>query len=160
MMISSTEPIVIVIPREVVEGGDPTPVLQGLTVFARSAVLAPQALGIMRVGFGGYDTDARELWEIPEVRHFVADLDNQFPYWFYFADLQDESLAALAFCICRVTKVATGTTAIDRTDFEQFLDRQFDGMNSMWERLRLSEAANVARSDAVIEYFSKRAILN
>lgn len=159
-MTSSTEPIIIAIPREVVEDGDPTPVLQGLTVFARSAVLAPQALGIMRVGFAGYESDTRELWEIPEVRRFVADLDSQFPYWFYFADLRDESLAALAFCICRVTEVAPGTTAIDRTDFERFLDRQFDGMNSMWERLRLAEAENVARSDAVIEYFSKRTILN
>lgn len=160
MMTASTEPIIIAIPREVVEDGDPTPVLQGLTMFARTAVLAPQALGIMRVGFAGYDNDARELWEIPQVRCFVADLDNQFPYWFYFADLQDESLAALAFCIGRVTEMAPGTTAIDRTDFERFLERQFDGMNSMWERLRLAEAANVARSDAVIEYVSKRVILN
>ena len=27
----------------------------------------------------GYDNDSRELWEIPEVRNYIVELDSQFP---------------------------------------------------------------------------------
>jgi len=41
----------------------------------------------------GYDHDARELFEIPEVREYNALLDNEFPYWLFFLTRLDEPLS-------------------------------------------------------------------
>lgn len=47
----------------------------------------------------GYDSDSRELWEIPEVRAFVQRLDQQFPYWCYFLSRSGEGLLWLTYCL-------------------------------------------------------------
>jgi len=47
----------------------------------------------------GYDSDSRELWEIPEVRAFVHILDQQFPYWCYFLSRNGEGLLWLTYCL-------------------------------------------------------------
>ena len=47
----------------------------------------------------GYDSDSRELWEIPEVRAFVHRLDQQFPYWCYFLSRKGEGLLWLTYCL-------------------------------------------------------------
>ena len=47
----------------------------------------------------GYDSDSRELWEIPEVRAFVQRLDQQFPYWCYFLSRNGEGLLWLTYCL-------------------------------------------------------------
>ena len=47
----------------------------------------------------GYDSDSRELWEIPEVRAFVQRLDQQFPYWCYFLSRNGEDLLWLTYCL-------------------------------------------------------------
>lgn len=36
------------------------------------------------LSFSGYDNVRWELYEIPEVRSFIHELDRAFPYWFYF----------------------------------------------------------------------------
>jgi len=49
----------------------------GLSVFVRSSALAPQAQGKLELLFDGFNDDKRELWQIPEVRRFVARLDAE-----------------------------------------------------------------------------------
>jgi hypothetical protein len=50
----------------------------------------------------GYDDDPRELFEVPEVRTWMEELDCEFPYWFYFMDLGPHStLGFVAFSLCR-----------------------------------------------------------
>jgi hypothetical protein len=49
------------------------------------------------IAFRGYDADSRELCEIPDVRRFVANLDESFPYWLYFLSREHPGLQALAF---------------------------------------------------------------
>lgn len=36
------------------------------------------------ISFEGYNEDNRELDEIPEVRDFIYELDDKFPYWLFF----------------------------------------------------------------------------
>lgn len=53
----------------------------------RSFVTSPESARAhqerVEFAFRGYDEDSRELWEIPEVRRFLADLDEEFPYWLF-----------------------------------------------------------------------------
>lgn len=157
---NTDEPIQIIIPREAVLAGDPQEVLMGLNLFARSKTLGPQAQGKLRVGFSGFENDRRELWLIPEVRSFVAGLDKVFPYWFFMADLRSDTLFVLASCICRTIEVGPGQTILNPDDLTHFFERQFDGMNELWEFHALSDAANEKVTDQIVAYFGTRQILN
>jgi len=46
-----------------------------------------------------YESDPRELWEIPEVRAFVQKLDREFPYWCYFLSKLGEGLLWMTYCL-------------------------------------------------------------
>jgi hypothetical protein len=160
MEASSDEPVMSIIPREVVLAGDVESVLMGLSVFVRSQVLAPQVQGKWRLHFDGFNDDPRELFQIPEVRRFVTTLDQIFPYWFFLADLSSETLQVIASCVCTVTQLAPGHIVFHGEDLGRFMERQFDGMNQLWEIHRLSDARNRSVSESIVEYFESRRILN
>jgi len=40
----------------------------------------------------GYNDDPRELFEVPEIRTFVRELDAKWPYWFFFLSKASEAL--------------------------------------------------------------------
>jgi TPR repeat protein len=46
-----------------------------------------------------YESDQRELWEIPEVRAFVQKLDREFPYWCYFLSKLGDGLLWMTYCL-------------------------------------------------------------
>jgi hypothetical protein len=154
------EPVVTIVPRASVLTCDIEAVLMGLSIFVRSPVLAPQVQGNWQLSFDGLDHDSRELWEIPDVRRFLATLDRVFPYWFFLSDLGSGTLQLIASCLCRVTEIGTGQTAFHSEDLRLFVERQFGGMNQLWELHGLSDASNVSVSERIIEYFELRRILN
>ena len=69
--------------------------------------------GRVAVVFHGYSDDSRELYEIPEVRRFCAELDGAFPYWFYFLSAEGVTLGVIACCLCSVAKVRPGVILRD-----------------------------------------------
>jgi hypothetical protein len=156
----SDEPIIVTVPRDAVVSCDIEPVLMGLSVFVRSSALAPQAQGKLELLFDGFNDDKRELWQIPEVRRFVARLDAVFPYWFFLADLRTETLHLLASCLCRSSELAPGLTGFNQEDLLGFLQRQFDGLNELWELHGLAPGNNVVVTERIVEYFASRRVMN
>lgn len=53
----------------------------------------------------GYDTDPRELAEIPEVRMFFAALTKEWPYWTWFLARQTGAVTLLMSFLCTVSVV-------------------------------------------------------
>lgn len=55
----------------------------------------------VHLSIGGYDTDPRELWEIPDVCRWLKMAEPVVKYWFYFLSLGEDSfLATLHHCLC------------------------------------------------------------
>ena len=52
---------------------------------------AKRLKGRLIFGIRGYEDDPQDLWEFAEVRAWMHDLDEKFPYWFYFMDLGPNS---------------------------------------------------------------------
>lgn len=50
----------------------------------------------------GFETDKRELPEIPEVRKFFAQLTAAWPHWLWFVSRDSGSLSLLLACLCPV----------------------------------------------------------
>jgi hypothetical protein len=50
------------------------------------------------IAFHGYDHIREELFEIPAVRNFVYELDQQFPFWLFFLSKRQPGLQCLLHC--------------------------------------------------------------
>jgi hypothetical protein len=93
----SLDPLVLVIGRDEVEAGEVTRMYELLSSLAKTPEQARRYQESIGLAFHGYDDDTRELWEIEQVRSFVADLDEMFPYWLFFMK-QSPSLQCLLLC--------------------------------------------------------------
>ena len=50
----------------------------------------------------GYDDDASELYQIPEVVSFIKDLNSKLPFWLYFVNTSDKRFFSwMIACLCQ-----------------------------------------------------------
>lgn len=150
----STDRTHVLIPREAIEAEETLSVVQGLSVMVVSPTIALASRGRVVIAVEGYDTDSRELWEIPELRRYFQMLDADFPYWFAIADLSSHTLLLIAACLCRVTSAVHGGIQLERHDMGRFFARGFGAMNHVWETHGWSNEENEARSDEILRYFA------
>src|SRR4051794_25527321 len=92
-------PFVVMISRRDVESCKTSDTLAVLRKWVETSCHPREVHGKLQLSFEGYDSDQGELRMIPEVRMFTSELDEQFPYWFVFADLTSDFLKVLAFCV-------------------------------------------------------------
>jgi len=70
------------IPRNAIDKSSLEPTLATLQGMVKDKASALSNMRKLHVQVLGYDDDPRELFEIPEVRSFLAALDSHFPHWF------------------------------------------------------------------------------
>ncbi|MDD5299718.1 MAG: DUF4365 and DUF1817 domain-containing protein [Gallionella sp.] len=113
--------------------------------------LAYECQGKIEFTFSGYDDDPREVFEIEEVRQYVALLEQAIPNLLFFAaaDSARSSLRIIGLCLTgvswesdRSTRQVTRRVIIETKGVAQFLERQFPGLNEMTEWLGMSEDQN------------------
>jgi hypothetical protein len=148
------EPFVIVISRDEVEGRVPPTSPQALMTCLSPPERARQLCGNLDIAFHGYDNDRRELFEIPEVRDFVSELDSQFPFWLYFLTRGGSGLQCIMLCLMPpyLTEAAQQTVHLRRlTDL--LSTRWFPAMNHICEVVGFSEEKIESLSEGVVDYF-------
>ena len=136
---------VLVIQRADVESRNLAPYLSPLVALLEDRDAVIRRRQDVRPSISGYDSDPRELYQIPEVRTFLALMDQQFPYWFYFVDPDCGFLPILMCCLCPLQSVSvspdrsTATVAIAGNAPRVFLDRHFGAMNDLFDRFHLDD---------------------
>jgi len=111
-------------------------------------------------GIEGWDSDPREIHMIPEIRRFYSAFHEAWPYWFYFCNLDMDTLRAMTMCCMPSINVmqATGQVQVSVTceplDLLNFIKRDFLPMNLMCERAGMFEDRIYDRTKAVFEYFN------
>lgn len=98
-LIDSFDSMAVVIARKDVEASDVTRTLAVLNRLLESQETARRYCERVDIGVHGYDADARELWEILELRDFVNALDGKFPYWLFFLSKHGLGLQCLLLCL-------------------------------------------------------------
>lgn len=145
------EVLVIKISREEIETNDLTRVLSKLEYLIMSDNLALKMRRKIEFSFDGYNHDIRELYEIEEVRNYVINLSEAFPYLFFFTKLDGnyETLKVFANCYIKSDK----KIVLDNySPLEIFMIQQFEGLNELTDRLSLSGEENKIISEETIEY--------
>jgi hypothetical protein len=82
----------IAISREEVLNNDFTNPLETLSQLTSDITFIEYFRERVDISFEGYNGTSVELWEIPEVRNYVAELDSKFPFWLYFLSKNGEGL--------------------------------------------------------------------
>ena len=90
--------IFLVISREEVEATNTSKALVTLNSLLENPEKARMLCEAVDISFAGYERDSRELFEIEEVRKFVFELDDKFPFWLYFLTKFGTGLQCLYLC--------------------------------------------------------------
>jgi hypothetical protein len=143
----------IVISRNEIESLEIAPVLKSLESMLYDAETVQAFQGQMGLSFQGYDNDPRELYEIPEIRRYLAMLDRNFPYWFYFHSTTDDTLKMLAFCLCDTRKIGAGLAYPEPEELKTFILKHFDATNRLFDHYHLDESMNEELSNQISDYF-------
>ena len=86
----------------------------------------------MAFQISGYDSDPRELPEIPEVRSFFCRLTAEWPHWLWFLARGSGSIPLLLALLCRV-KIVRGKKGSFGTSFESVKELQ-DVLHDLFSR--------------------------
>ena len=146
-----TEPVLLLISRRAVESFDVASVLNGLKPLLATREDAWRYRGQMSMIFDGYDSDPRELVDIPEVRTFLLEFDQKWPFWAYFFNQVDDTIKIYLSCICGASYPGGGAVEIDTEKLRITLMHGFGELNSLFERFGFSEKELEITSRGVME---------
>jgi hypothetical protein len=122
--------------------------------------LAFDNMGKVKLSFYGYDDDPRELFEIPEVREYIALLDRKLQSLFFFVPTGEkaDTLRLFIYCLCdakwegpRATPKGRGKVTFDTRLAGDFLNRHWSSLNSITTWLGMSIEENKRISFAIME---------
>ena len=145
------EPIVLMISRREVEAGDVNGVVDRLNEQFRTPEFIWRFRCQMSLVVAGYEDDWRELIDIPEVRSFLREFDQAWPYWAFFFNQLDDSIALLCACLCGSFYPGGGAVEIDAGRLGQLLARGFAAMNALFDDHGFPESELETMSRGVIE---------
>jgi len=145
--------LTIVASKAEVLAGDTKGVLSAL----RSLVVSQDAAVAWceRVDFAidGYNDTRWELFEIPEVREFVAKVDDEFPFWLFFLSKQSLGLQCIAHCFLPPFLKPEAQARIFPEKLDELLSmRWFPAMNQICDWVEMAEPEIDAMTDRSVEY--------
>ncbi|WP_086481890.1 DUF4365 domain-containing protein [Oceanospirillum sanctuarii] len=140
-----TDSFHIVISKEWVESGGISEVVSQFDRFHVSRELAFKKKSNVEISFFGYESDSRELFEIPEVVHFSKKLADKLPLFFY-CDPSNNlcGLKSIALCCANAQLINTipPQVKIDQYALIQFVHKQHELLNRMTDWLEMTEEEN------------------
>lgn len=153
LMHSGVDYLNIVISRQEILSRDISIVMATLSQLLNNSKLALHFKERVDITFDGYNDIPDELWEIPEVRNYVYELDRAFPFWFFFLSKNGSALYVILKCYLLpfLTPEADNTENTPR--IQTFLDNHFLAMNGIGNQLNISYEENIAMSNRVFKYF-------
>ena len=148
------DPLVLVISRAEVEAMDTSAALGVLKRLTESPGTAKKFVERVDISFHGYEHTQEELFEITEVRNFVYQLDEQFPFWLYFMSKCHLGLQCLLLCFLPPYLTEDARSKIFPTRINQILvNRWFPAMNHICEYVGFSEVQIERLTKRAIAYF-------
>jgi len=143
----------IVVSKKDILDGNMDSTLQALLSLRSSAEAASLWRERVDISFDGYSNTSLELWEVSEVRNFVAELDQAFPYWLYFMSKAHFGLQCVMLCRLPPFLTEEGKKKHFPVKIGELLERRwFPAMNEMCAFTKMEDAEVEAMTNRVLEY--------
>lgn len=116
-------------------------------------------MGTFQFLVNGWDDDPQELYSIPEIRKFYRHFHKKWPYWFFFCDLDTETLTMMTLCLMpnilgfKRLGEPMASVEYDPMELVRFIDKNFASLNAMMERAGMSEMDIYNRTRDTFRYF-------
>ena len=116
-------------------------------------------MGTFQFLVNGWDDDPQELYSIPEIRKFYQHFHKVWPYWFFFCDLDAETLTMMTLCLMpniqgyKRLGEPMASAEYDPMELIQFIQKNFAPLNIMMERAGMSEMDIYNRTRDIFLYF-------
>ena len=110
----------------------------------------------------GYADDPRPICTIPEVRSFCQAYYEAWPFWFFYANLDNPSLLVLVFACLQNLGVRqekakeSCCVRTSRAELNDFVQRGVAGMACLCKQAGMSDSEICLRSMQIVEYFYSR----
>ncbi|MDB5974587.1 MAG: hypothetical protein JWR07_1347 [Nevskia sp.] len=144
---------IIVVSREEVRANDMSSVLESLRGLIASPEIARAYFDRVDIAFHGYNGTSEELFEIPEVRNFVHELDNEFPYWLFFLDKSALGLQFIAYSFLPPFLTNEAKQAIFPERLDALLTKRwFPAMNQVCDWAGFTEQQIEALTNRSVDY--------
>jgi hypothetical protein len=150
-ILSAADSLTYFASREKVQAGDIDDALEFLVRLVDPPV-AQRFKGRLFFGISGYDEDPRELYQIPEVRLWMRELDVVFPYWFYFLFRHPSTMEFVTLSLCDYVQTPNGAQIMPHV-LADFMSNHFAAMNRLCEKLGESKEEIERLSKEVEAYF-------
>lgn len=145
--------ITIIATKREILAGDTTSVLTALRALISTPESALHWKEKVDFAVDGYNEVQWELFEIPEVREFIAALDEEFPFWLFFLSKHALGLQFIAYCFLPPFLNPDARTKIFPERLDDLLSRRwFPAMNQVCDWVGLSEFEIESMSDRSVEY--------
>lgn len=145
--------VAIVASKEEVLAGDTSGVLSALRALIASPEAALRWKEKVDFAIDGYNDFQWELFQIPEVRKFIAAVDDEFPFWLFSLSKQALGLQCVAYCFLPPFLKPEARAQIFPERLDDLLSRRwFPAMNKVCDWVGLSESEIAEMSDRSVQY--------
>lgn len=143
----------VVVSKQDVLSGNTQSTLDALKALTRSPEDALMWRERVDIAFDGYNDTQWELFEIPEIRNFVYELDEAFPFWLFFLSKARFGLQCIMLCFLPPFLKTEAKAEIFPERIGRLLeDRWLPAMNHVCEFVGMNEKEIEQMTDRVIEY--------
>lgn len=149
------DPVILMIGRAAVVQNDLVAVVSQLRLLSATREDCWLYRGQLSIAFDGYDTDARELIDIPEVRSFVMGLHSAWPYWAFFLNQLDHTINLWVACLCGDEFPGGGQVQIDVQKLQNLLVHGFECMNELFLKHDFPEKDLLVQSEGLARMLSE-----
>lgn len=149
------DPLMVVVSRADVDAMDISPTLAVFQKLMESPSTARAFVERVDIAFHGYDHTKQELFEIPEVRNFVVELGQQFPFWLFFLSKRLLGLQCLLLCFLPPFLTEEAQARIFPERINQLLSKRWlPAMSHMCQYVGFSEAQANRLAERAIRYIT------
>ena len=117
-----------------------------------NALLAPRSAMAHRqrlvLGFVGFDTEAGPLFEEPALRAWAREIDQHWPYWFFFLAPDSQSLLLLMLLLCPLEHTTHELQVHDR-DYQHFVQHHLAAMEAVCSSLADPPSTRTAMKESI-----------
>jgi hypothetical protein len=150
--------MVIEFRRDEVVRGDVRRVYDILSALIESRQAAEYGEGALVFFFSGWDSDPREICDIPEIRRWFVRLTEMFPYWLHFAEKEGSTLSHVLMLLCQgATERSpdTGMVGWRFADMDEVKDRVLwllTAQDALYEKLGVPAETGERISEEIAEF--------
>ena len=145
--------ITIVVTRQEIQAGNKANVLESLKTLISSPETARKWFERVDIAIDGYNQTREELFEIVEVRNFVQELDDEFPFWLFFLSKRDTGLQCIAYCFLPPFLTQAAKAEIFPQQLDSLLSKRwFPAMTQLCDWVGMQEDDIEMLSDRSVQY--------